>query len=108
MCDINKFYAKLTELDDYFEFVNTDIMSKLGCDIEVYAGYAAHNNLTVSTIKEWYEDAEDAFITMYNIDLYIETKYDVWKSDDLDYYYEKEVHRDGTLYECGGYWFKAD
>ena len=108
MCDINKYKEKLSSLEDYLEIVNTDVDRLMQWEPELYAAYAAHNNLTVGTVKSWYESAEDNFVSAYGIELYLQHKYDVWKDDDIDYFYEKEVHEDGTLYECGGYWFKTD
>lgn len=108
MCDINQVNAKLGELEDYLEYVNTDVDRLLRWEPDLYAAYAAHNDLKVSTIKDWYTKAEDAFVSACGVDLYLQTKYDLWKEEQLDYYYEKEVHRDGTLYECGGYWFKTE
>lgn len=108
MCDINKVYEKQDELEDYFEFVNTDVDRLLKWEPELYAAYAAHNNLAVSTIKEWYPQAEDNYVSAFSPDLYLQRKYGVWKDAALDYYYDKEVHQDGTLYECGGFWFTTE
>lgn len=108
MCDINVYKEKISALEDYLEFVNTDIDRLMQWEPELYAAYAAHNNLTVGTVKDWYESAEDNFVSVYGVELYLQTKYGVWKDEDIDYFYEKEVHRDGTLYECGSYWFKTE
>ena len=108
MCDINAYKEKLGALEDYLEFVNTDVDRLMQWEPDLYAAYAAHNDLTVETVKDWYEDAEDNFVSAYDPGMYLMAKYEVWKDDDIDYYYEKEVHRDGTLYECGNYWFKAE
>lgn len=108
MCDINKFNEKVSALEDYLEYVNTDIDSLMAWEPDLYAAYAAHNDLPVETIKDWYEEAEDRFVSAWDIDLYIQKKYDVWGEEAIDYYYEKEVHRDGILYECGGYWFSTE
>lgn len=108
MCDINAYKEKLSNLEDYLEFVNTDVDRLMQWEPELYAAYAAHNNLPVETVKSWYESAEDNFVSVYGVELYLQTKYGVWKDEDIDYFYEKEVHRDGTLYECAGFWFKAE
>ena len=108
MCDINAVNQKISELEDYLEYVHTDIDRLMKWEPDLYAAYAAHHNLPVSTIKEWYEDAEDAFISTFGLDLYLSGKYEVHRDEDLDYYYEKEVYRDGTVYECGGYWFTTE
>ena len=108
MCDINTYKEKLSALEDYLEFVNTDIDRLMRWEPELYAAYAAHNGLAVEEVKDWYEEAEDNFVSVYGVDLYLQGKYGAWQDDDIDYLYEKAVHRDGTLYECGGYWFKAE
>ena len=108
MCDINKVIQKEEELDTYLNYVVSDIINKMMFEPALYAAYAAHNELTISTIPKWYREAEEDFVTVYNIDLYLQKKYEVWKDEDIDYFYEKEVHKDGTLYECGGYWFKTE
>lgn len=108
MCDINKYNEKVRALEDYLEYVNTDVDRLMAWEPDLYAAYAAHNNLPVETIKEWYEKAEDMFISVFNINLYLQKKYNIWSVEAIDYYYEKEVHRDGTLYECGGFWFRTE
>ena len=108
MCDINAYKEKLSNLEDYLEFVNTDVDRLMQWEPELYAAYAAHNDLPVETVKDWYESAEDNFVSVYGVELYLQTKYEVWKDEDIDYLYDKEVHRDGTLYECGNYWFKTE
>lgn len=108
MCDVNAVKAKLDELEDYLAYVNTDIDRLMKWEPDLYAAYAAHNDLPIGTIKEWYQDAEDEFVSAFEPDLYLQMKYGVWKAEDLDYFYEKEVHRDGTLYEAGSYWFMRD
>lgn len=108
MCDINAYKEKLNALEDYLEFVNTDVDRLMQWEPDLYAAYAAHNGLAVEEIKDWYEEAEDNFVSAFGIELYLQTKYEFWTDEGFDYFYEKEVHKDGTLYECGGYWFKTD
>lgn len=108
MCDINKYHAKLVELQDYLEYVTTDIEDLLLWEPDLYAAYAAHNGLNVATIKEWYGDAEELFVNALSPEPYLMHKYDAVTAEEVDYYYEKEVFRDGTLYECGGYFFRTE
>ena len=108
MCNVTAFNDYVGRLEDYLEFVNTDVDRLMAWEPELYAAFGTHNELPVETIKDWYAEAEDMFVTVWDIDLYIQKKYEVWEDEAIDYYYEKEVHRDGTLYECGGYWFKTD
>lgn len=108
MCDINVLKQKANEMDDYLSYVNTDVDRKMGLPFEVYVAYAAHEGKTIAEIGTWYSEAEKYYVSQYSPDYYLAKKYDVWSDDELNYYYEKEVHRDGTLYECGGYFFYRD
>lgn len=107
MCDLIKVEAKYDDMLDYMEYVNTDVDSLMAFSPDVYAAYAAHNDKNISLIKEWFEDAEDAFVSAYSVESYLQQKYDIWSDDAVDFYYNKEVFVDETLYECWGYWFKT-
>lgn len=107
MCDINKFYDKVMDMEDYFAYVNTDIDSFMMYEQELYAAYATHYDLSISTIGDWFEDAQREFITSLDIDLYLMKHYDFWHSEELDYFYEKAVHTDQIIFECAGYWFRT-
>lgn len=108
MCDINKYNQKLSELEDYLDYVNTTIDRWFAWELELYAAYAAHKDLVISTIARWYWEAEDNYVTAYDPSLYLCSKYNIWTSDQIDFYYNKEVFQDGTLFECMGYWFKTE
>lgn len=105
MCNVSAYTEFVERLEDYLEFVNTDVDRLMAYEPELYAAYGTHNELKVEEIKDWYQDAEAMFVTVYDPYLYLQNKYDVWRDEDIDYFYEKEVHKDGVLYECGGYWF---
>lgn len=109
MCDITQFKENVERLEDYLEHVNTDVDKLMAFEPELYAAYLTHNpRLGLEHIKSWYREAEEMYVSSLGVDVYLGMKYDVWKDEDIDYYYEKEVHRDGTLYECAGYWFKNE
>lgn len=105
MCDIDMFYDKVMDMEDYFAYVNTDIDSYMMFERELYAAYAALYGLSISTIGDWFEDAEREFITSLDIDLYLMKRYDFWHEEELDYFYDKAVHEDQIIIECAGYWF---
>lgn len=108
MCNVSAYTEYLERLETYLEFVNTDVDRLMAYEPELYAVYGTHNNLRIEEIKGWYQDAEALFVTVYDPYLYLQNKYDVWKDEDVDYFYEKEVHRDGILYECAGFWFVTE
>lgn len=106
MCDKTAYEHNLERLKTYLEFVNTDIGTKMAFEPELYAAYATlQPRLGIESIRGWYREAEDCFISAFGIDLYLMGRYDIDSEDDLDYYFEKEVYREGRVYECGGYWF---
>lgn len=107
MCVNNKFDEKLDSLNDYIGYVNTDIDRLMAFEPELYAAYAAHNDEVITDVKAWYEKAEKNFISSFGIDMYLGIKYDTWDEEALDHFFAQEVHEDGTLYECHGYWFKV-
>lgn len=109
MCDLTKYKENLDRLNDYLEYVNSDMDRLMAYEPELYAAYLTlRPELVLEEVKEWYEEAEAMYISAHGIDLYLMKKYDVWRDEDLDYYYEKEVHRDGLVRECGSYWFLCD
>ena len=108
MCNVSAYTEYVDRLEDYLGFVNTDVDRLMAYEPEFYAAYGTHNELKVEEIKDWYQDAEEKYVTMYEPYLYLQKKYDVWRDEDIDYFYEKEVHKDGVLYECGDYWFTTE
>lgn len=109
MCDITQFTENAERLEDYLEHVNTDVDRLMAYEPTLYAAYLTLNpRLGLEYIKSWYKEAEEMYVSATGLDVYLGIKYDVWEGEDIDYYYEKEVHRDGTLAECGGYWFRTE
>lgn len=108
MCNVTELKRKETEMESYLEYVNTEIDKFLRFEVGVYVAYAAHRNKNIVEIGDWFREAETNLVSVHSPDIYLAKKYDVWEDDELDYYYEKEVQRDGTLFECGGYYFKQD
>ena len=107
MCNRTALVNKRVELEDYLEYINTSITTKMRDEPEVYTAYAAHNDLDIPRINEWYIEAEGALITALFPDTYIARKYDLWTDAGIDAAIDKEI-ADGTLYECGGYWFRKE
>lgn len=92
MCDVKTYRDKLDALEGYLEFVNTDIEENFWYEPPVYAAYAAYHDLSIPTIQDWYRDASVYYLT----------------SGDPEEYFGESTDRlikDGSLYECGGYWF---
>lgn len=102
MCDITKYKENLTALVDFFDYVNTDIYGALTWEDEMYAAYATAFDLSTSTISQWYTDCDDAWVG--SVDAYLADKYEIWREEDIQFYYEKEVDQ-GILRECAGYHF---
>lgn len=107
MCNTTAFEQKLQEITDYLEHVNTKVDRNMRYEPELYAAYAAHNNKSATYIKQWYKIAEVDFVSSMSPDLYLARRHEVWDEEAIDYHYTKEVEA-GTLYECGGFWFKED
>lgn len=103
MCDMDKYQDNLERLLDYFEYVNAKFLDEMLWEEEMYAAYATAFGLDIYSISQWFSECEDNWIPF--VDDYLADKYEVWKESDLAYYYEKEVHREGILRECAGYWF---
>lgn len=105
MCDITKYQENLEALEDFFEYVNTDIFSELTWEDEMYAAYATAYDLPIPAIGQWHTDCEDAWVPQ--IDAYLGHKYEVWSEEGIQYNFEKEVD-EGILRECAGYWFATE
>lgn len=108
MCNVSAYNENVDRLVDYLEHVNPEVDRLLEYEPELYAAFmtAVRPQLGVEHIKSWYKEAEELYISLYDIDLYLTLKYDVHWVEELDYYYEKEVHLDDLVRECAGYWFK--
>lgn len=105
MCDVTAFKANLEALEDYLEFVNTDVEHLMGYEVEMYAAYmCVAPGSRIHNIKDWYREAEINYISSTTLELYIMSKYDVYTEEDVDYWHEIEVGRSYVL-ECAGYWF---
>lgn len=107
MCDEAVYQEKIGQLEDYLEFVNTDIDRLMRFEVELYAAYATLNDLTIERVKEWYQDAESKLVSANDPWLYLSHKYDVWNDDDIEYYYDIELG-EGIIHSCGGYWFSVE
>ena len=108
MCDITKIELFSDVWDDYFAFINSDIYSKLKFEDELYIAYGSYNNLPVEDIREWYKDAEEFYVGSFAGPApYIESKYQlhVRSDEDIQHFIDQDI-KDGSLYECGGYWFR--
>ena len=108
MCNVSAYKEYVERLEDYLEFVSTDVDRLMAYEPELYAAYGTHTELKLEEIKDWYQDAEAMFVSVDDPYPYLQYKYDVWRDEHVDYFYEKEVHKDGVLYECGGYWFTTE
>lgn len=107
MCNVTAFNDYVGRLEDYLTFVNTNVVHNMLWEPEFYAGYGAYNGLKIEEIKDWYEDAEDQFI-WGDPDEYIRGQYDHYiREDDVWDLVEREIDA-GTIYECGGYWFRSE
>lgn len=108
MCSVNSNEDYTQSFEDYFTYVNTDVYRKLLLNDEVYIAYGCFNSLPVSTIRDWYKDAERALIPGLTPEGYIAHKYGdhALTGDDVDYFIDQEIE-DGMLYENLGYWFRA-
>lgn len=107
MCDITAIEAYEAEWDDYFAFVNTDIIDALMFEDDLYIAYGSFNDLGVEDLGSWFEDAEKLYIGP-DPEPFIDNKYSdsILCPDDLDYFVEKEKD-EGMIYEQNGYWFYA-
>lgn len=75
-------------IETYLRFVTTDVEERMAYEPELYAAYAIGQDLTVSTIKYWYEEAEYNFYAHASI------------VDSLPV-----EQRDDDVYRVGDYWF---
>ena len=109
MCDVTKYKECITALTDYIAYVNTGVDRLLNYELEMYAAYMTHNDeARMTNFSEWYKQAEAAYIaTDLGISMWIANQYEVWKDKDIDQYFYLETSN-GTIYECGGYWFERD
>jgi hypothetical protein len=108
MCNVTAFNDYVGRLEDYLEYVNTDVDRLMAWEPELYAAFGTHNNKKIEEIKDWYEDAEDLFISTFDPELYIAAKYETYRTnEDLWDLVDREIDA-GTIYECGGYWFRSE
>lgn len=108
MCDVDVYREYLDRLEDYLDYVNTDVERHMLWEPDLYAGYGAYNGLKVEEIKNWYRDAEEQFITTGDPDDYIRRQYDHDIIEDAVWDLVDREIDEGRIYECGGYWFLAD
>lgn len=107
MCNVTKLREVTESLNDYLEYVNTDVDQLMAYEPELYAAYAAHTGEKISRIKDWYLEAEQAFITTLGLEDYIESRYDY--VDQFNYWDKVQTEiDDGDIFECGGYWFRGE
>lgn len=92
-------------LDYYLEYVNTDLLDIIGYDISVYIAYGMYNNKPVSTIKEWYTEAEDTYI--YMLEEYIINLYGTIATEGYFWHAVDDAKHKGIIYEVEGMFFEG-
>ena len=112
MCNVDKYRDYLSRLEDYLEFVNTDVEELMKYETELYTAYGSHHGYKVEYIKDWYDEAEDDLLTELSPEDFVSNEYgipidpsgyDTRVPDIVDELIEK-----GELFECGGYWFHSE
>lgn len=95
------------DLETYVTHVNTDVLHKMKWEDELYASYGYYHGLEIHDLKNWYKNAEDDFISVWGLDLYIMNRYDTVQEEDINYLIDKEIDA-GRIYQVNDYWFEAN
>lgn len=104
MCEEVAFTNYMERLEDYLEYVNTDVEDHLDYPLSVYAAYGSRNGESVETIKEWYEAADEQYLDMFAPTDYIDG---IYGNQEADYFWEL-VYREeskGYIYRYADHWF---
>lgn len=108
MCDVNNYKEYLGRLEDYLEYVNTDVEDLMMWEPELYAAFGVHNGLAVENIKNWYMWAEELLITTGDPDDWVRSRHEHHLSEEAVWDIVHDNVDQGLIFECGGYWFATE
>lgn len=108
MCnDVSLYNDNVEGLEDFFEFVNTDLYRELRYNIELYAAYATLHGLSIYHIRGWWDKAERDYTSEHLVEQLLLRRNDNYPGLDINDLVQLEID-EGRLLECGGYWFNNE